>query len=205
MNWTIIVTLLFVLLFVRIFWAHVKANNARGQAYKNLAPKDKLAVLKECLLNDPTETNLSNLGDFLKESGSDQEVQSYKPLLEKQLTLANQKAGLEAWDELYVEQSKWIDQIRPLEFDEAENALKEGDKKAYIEHSLEGISRLYSDRAIEEALKHLEPDYPKAETLLLSYRQLVNACEESRADEKSLEALRKKRNAWIENLLTIEP
>lgn len=205
MNWTLIVTLLFVLLFVRIFWAHVKANNARGQAYKNLAPKDKLAVLKECLLNDPTETNLSNLGDFLKESGSDQEVQSYKPLLEKQLTLANQKAGLEAWDELYVEQSKWIDQIRPLEFDEAENALKEGDKKAYIEHSLEGISRLYSDRAIEEALKHLEPDYPKAKTLLLSYRQLVNACEKSRADEKSLEALRKKRDAWIENLLTIEP
>ena len=204
MNWTLIVTLLFVLLFVRIFWAHVKANNARGQAYKHLAPKDKLAVLKECLLNDPTETNLSNLGDFLKESGSDQEVQSYKPLLEKQLTLANQKAGLEAWDELYVEQSKWIDQIRPLEFDEAENALKEGDKKAYIEHSLEGISRLYSDQAIESALKQLEPDYPKAEKLLLSYTQLVEACTESGADDKSLEALRKKRDAWVEDLLTVE-
>ena len=204
MNWTLIVTLLFVLLFIRIFWAHVKANNASTQAFKNLPPKDKLAVLKECLLNNPTESNLQNLADFLKETGSDLEVQSYKPLMERQLSLADKKESLVEWDRLYVEQCNWIDQIRPLEFDEAKAAQDAGDTETYIIRSLEGISRLYSDNAIKEALGHLESDYPKATALLLSYTQLVEACTESGADDKSLEALRKKRDAWVEDLLTVE-
>ena len=204
MNWTLIVTLLFVLLFIRIFWAHVKANNANTQAFKNLAPKDKLAVLKECLLNNPTETNLQNLGNFLKESGSDLDIQSYKPLMERQLALADKKENLSEWDKLYMEQSDWVDQIRPLEFTEAEESQKDGDTNSYIERSLEGISRLYSDRAIEDALRRLEPDYPKAQALLSSYLLLVEDCNTSGADDKSLESLRKKRNAWVEDLLTIE-
>lgn len=204
MNWTLIVTLLFVLLFIRIFWAHVKANNAHTQAFKNLSPKDKLAVLKECLLNNPTETNLQNLADFLKEIGSDQEVQSYKPLMERQLALADRKENLEQWDRLYVEQCNWVDQIRPLEFAEGMTAKDAGDTETYIARTLEGVSRLYSDQAIEEALKQLENDYPKAKELLLSYLQLVEACKESGADDKSLEALRKKRDAWVEDLLTVE-
>lgn len=204
MNWTLIVTLLFILLFIRIFWAHVKANNANTQAFKNLAPKDKLAVLKECLLNNPTETNLQNLGNFLKESGSDLDIQSYKPLMERQLALADKKENLSEWDKLYMEQSDWVDQIRPLEFTEAEESQKDGDTNSYIERSLEGISRLYSDMAIEDALRRLEPDYPKAQALLSSYLQLIEDCNTSGADDKSLESLRKKRNAWVEDLLTIE-
>ena len=204
MNWTLIVTLLFILLFIRIFWAHVKANNANTQAFKNLAPKDKLAVLKECLLNNPTETNLQNLGNFLKESGSDLDIQSYKPLMERQLALADKKENLSEWDKLYMEQSDWVDQIRPLEFTEAEESQKDGDTNSYIERSIEGISRLYSDRAIEDALRRLEPDYPKAQALLSSYLQLIEDCNTSGADDKSLESLRKKRNAWVEDLLTIE-
>lgn len=204
MNWTLIITLLFVLLFVRIFWAHVKANNAQTEAFKNLPSMDKLAVLKECLLNNPTEGNLQNLANFLKEIGSDLDVQSYKPMMERQLTLADKKESLAEWDKLYVEQSHWLDQIRPLEFVEAESARDAGDTETYIVRSLEGISRLYSDEAIEDALKQLEPDYPKAGQLLLSYTQLVEACAESGADDKSLEALRKKRDAWVEDLLTVE-
>ena len=204
MNWTLIVTLLFVILFVRIFWAHVKANNANTQAFKNLAPKDKLAVLKECLLNNPTETNLQNLADFLKEIGSDLDIQSYKPLMERQLALADKKESLAEWDKLYVEQCDWVDQIEPLEFAEATAAKGSGDIESYITRSLEGISSLYSDTAIENTLKRLEPDYPKAKDLLLSYLQLVEACAESGADDKSLEKLRKKRDAWVEDLLTIE-
>jgi hypothetical protein len=204
MNWTVIVTLLFVLLFIRIFWAHVKANNAQTEAFKNLPPKDKLAVLKECLLNNPTEGNLQNLANFLKETGSDLDVQSYKPMMERQLALADKKESLAEWDKLYMEQCAWVDQIRPLEFVEAESVKNSGDTETYIVRSLEGISRLYSDQAIESALKQLEPDYPKAEKLLLSYTQLVEACTESGADDKSLEALRKKRDAWVEDLLTVE-
>ena len=204
MNWTLIITLLFIILFARIFWAHVKANNANTQAFKNLAPKDKLAVLKECLLNNPTETNLQNLAGFLKEIGSDLDVQSYKPLMEHQLALADKKESLAEWDKLYVEQSDWIDQIEPLEFAEATVAKESGDIETYVARSLEGISRLYSDTAIENALKQLEPDYPKAKTILLSYLQLTEACAESGADDKSLEKLRKQRDSWIEDLLTIE-
>ena len=204
MNWTLIVTLLFALLFVRIFWAHVKANNANTQAFKNLAPKDKLAVLKECLLNNPTESNLLNLGDFLKQTGADLDIQSYRPLMERQLALADKKENLDQWDKLYIEQSAWIDQIQPLEFAEAKAAKAANDCDTYITRWLEGVSRLYSDQAIEWALKQIEPDYPKAGNLLLSYTKLVEACAESSADDKSLETLRKKRDAWIEDLLTIE-
>ena len=204
MNWTLIITLLFVLLFIRIFWAHVKANNAHTEAFKKLAPKDKLAVLKECLLNNPTETNLQNLADFLKDSGTDLDVQSYKPLMERQLALADKKENLDQWDKLYIEQCVWVDQVLPLEFAEARAAKDSGDTETYISRSLEGVSRLYSDSAIESSLKQLESDYPKAKALLLSYTELVNACAESGADDKSLEALRKKRDAWIEDLLTVE-
>ena len=204
MSWTIIVTVLFILLFLRIFWAHVKANNARTEAFRKLAPKDKLAVLKECLLNNPTEGNLQNLSEFLKETGVDFDTQSYKPLIERQLALADKKAGLDQWDSLYLEQGVWMDQLQPLEFKEAQAALTSGDRDTYISRSLEGISRLYSDQAIEKALEQLKPDYSKAEKLLLSYRDLVESCQNSKADDKSLEALRKKRDAWIEDLLTIE-
>lgn len=204
MNWTLIVTLLFVLLFIRIFWAHVKANNANTQAFKNLPPKDKLAVLKECLLNNPTETNLQNLANFIKETGSDLDVRSYMPLMKRQLALADKKGNLAEWDKLYTEQCDWVDQIRPLEFNEAKIAREAGDIETYIIRSLEGVSRLYSDGAIEEALRQLESDYPKAQKLLSGYMQLVDACSESGADDKSLEALRKKRDAWIEDLLTVE-
>ena len=204
MNWHLIVTVLFILLFLRIFWAHVRANNARTEAFKNLSPKDKLAVLKECLLNNPTEGNLQNLDLFVKEIRADFHSQSYRPLMERQLALADQKAGLDAWDSLYLEQGAWMDQITPLEFQEAEKAKAAGDPETYIACSLEGISRLYSDQAIETALENLKPDYPKAESLLLSYQELVKACQESKADDKSLEALRKKRDAWMEDLLTIQ-
>lgn len=204
MNWTLIITLLFVLLFIRIFWAHVKANNANTQAFKNLPPKDKLAVLKECLLNNPTETNLQNLANFIKETGSDLDVRSYMPLMKRQLALADKKGNLAEWDKLYTEQCDWVDQIRPLEFNEAKVAREAGDIETYIIRSLEGVSRLYSDGAIEEALRQLESDYPKAQKLLSGYMQLVDACSESGADDKSLEALRKKRDAWIEDLLTVE-
>jgi hypothetical protein len=125
-------------------------------------------------------------------------------MMERQLALADKKESLAEWDKLYMEQCAWVDQIRPLEFIEAESARDAGDTETYIVRSLEGISRLYSDEAIESTLKQLEPDYPKAKALLLSYTQLVEACAESGADDKSLEALRKKRDAWVEDLLTVE-
>ena len=70
--------------------------------------------------------------------------------------------------------------------------------------TVEGIARLYSDEAILSALRQLGDTYPKAEKLLEGYRKLMEIRDNSGADDKSLEALRKQRDAWQEDLLSIE-
>lgn len=204
MNWTILFTIVIFAILLRVFWLHVKANSAKTESYNKLEPKDKMAVLKECLLNNPTETNLSNLKDFCTAQNIDFNAESYRPFLKKQLELADIRANYKECDELYVEECVFLDQIRPIEFAEAELAKKNGKKNAYVERFLEGISRLYSDNAIDEALATLLPDYPKSEQLLTMHKELEKAVEESEADEKSLEALRQKKDSWLNELLNIE-
>ena len=91
-----------------------------------------------------------------------------------------------------------------MEFAEAETARNAGDTDTATIRTLEGISRLYSDGAIIKTLTALEGEYPKAAELRLKYIALAEACNESGADEKSLEALRKQRDAWIADLLAFE-
>ena len=115
----------------------------------------------------------------------------------------SQKDAIAEDNALFEQESIWIDTILPFEFKEADDARASGDENKAIERTLEGISRLYSDQAIEKWLKSMESYYPKAASLLESYRTLVKLRDESNADEKSLEKLRKKRDAWQEDLLTI--
>ena len=131
-------------------------------------------------------------------------MDSYKHFFDRQLRLYRQKDAIAEDNELYAQESIWMDQITPLEFEEAEEAKKAGDSKSYIEHSLEGIARLYSDEAIEKALNKLIPDYPKAETILKGYLELVKVRDNSLADESSLESLRKLRDSWEQSLLSME-
>ena len=84
---------------------------------------------------------------------------------------------------------------------EAEAERRDGNAEAAIARTLEGISRLYSDKAIIEALTALEAEYPRAKELREKYIALAEACDASGADEKSLEALRKQRDAWMDELL----
>ena len=98
-------------------------------------------------------------------------------------------------------ESAWMDKLRPLEFAEAETAKSNGDMQAYIERSLEGIARLYSDESIMVELERLVPFYGKASALIDSYRKLIEVRDTSGADDKSLEALRKQRDAWMDELL----
>lgn len=204
MNWGLIIAVILAVVLMRAFLLRIKANSMKSESFKALAPKDKLAVLKECLLNNPTEYNLQNLAEFCKEQQISVDAESYRPYLKKQLEITQKKNAIAEDNELFHQESIWMDQVEPLEFREAAEALSEGDKSRAIERAIEGISRLYSDEAIEKALQNLQGDYPKAADLLTAYKKLAEIRDESGADDESLEKLRKMRDAWHESLLTIE-
>ena len=203
MNWSIVFFIVMMLLLLRILRLRIRANSTRSESFKRLPPKDQLAVLKECLLNNPSEANLKNFASFAERTSLKIDVESYRPLLKAQLDIFNRKNAIAEDNELYVQECEWMDKITPLEFEEAAASKNENDMQKYIEHSLEGIARLYSDEAILNALTKLVPDYPHATELAESYKQLMQVRDESLADDKSLEKLRKQKEAWEEDLLNV--
>jgi hypothetical protein len=203
MNWSIVFFIAMMLLLLRILRLRIRANTTRSESFKRLAPKDQLAVLKECLLNNPSETNLRNLGNFVEQTSQKIDIESYRPFLKSQLAIFGRKDAIAEDNELYAQECEWMDKIKPLEFEESETFKSENDTSKYIERSLEGISRLYSDDAILGELAKLAPDYPHASELAESYKLLMQTRDESLADDKSLEALRKLKDAWEEDLLNV--
>lgn len=203
MSFSTIFTIVIAAIILRALWLRLKASGTKTDSFKQLPLKDQLSVLKECLLNNPTERNLQNLKKFGEENGFSFDVETYRHFMSKQLEISKKKDALVEDNELFTEEARWFDAIQPMEFAEAEEAKKSGDTAGYIENSLEGIARLYSDEAIRSALEKLIPDYKKAESLLNDYNILVEQREQSGADEESLEKLRKLRNKWDEDLLNI--
>ena len=203
MNWSIVFFIVMMLLLLRILRLRIRANSTRSESFKRLPPKDQLAVLKECLLNNPSETNLRNLGNFFEQTSQKIDIESYRPFLKSQLAIFGRKDAIAEDNELYAQECEWMDKIKPLEFEEAESFKQSNENQKYIERTLEGIARLYSDNAILEALAKLAPDYPHASELAEGYKQLMQARDESTADDKSLEALRKQKDAWEEDLLNV--
>ena len=203
-NWSILFFALMMLLLLRILRLRIRANSTRSESFKRLPPKDQLAVLKECLLNSPSEANLRNLSDFAERASMRIDTESYRPFLKSQMELHKHKDAIAEDNELYVAEAEWMDKIRPLEFEEAETFKRENETQKYIERSLEGIARLYSDDAILNALSGLAPDYPHANELAESYKQLMQVRDESGADDKSLEKLRKQKEAWENDLLNVK-
>jgi len=203
MNWSIVFFIVMMLLLLRILRLRIRANSTRSESFKRLPHKDQLAVLKECLLNNPSETNLRNLGNFVEQTSQKIDIESYRPFLKSQMAIFGRKDAIAEDNELYAQECEWMDKIKPLEFEEAESFKQSNETQKYIERTLEGIARLYSDNAILEALAKLAPDYPHASELAESYKQLMQARDESTADDKSLEALRKQKDAWEEDLLNV--
>ena len=197
-------TIAIILILLRIFWLKIKDANMKGEGFKRLAPKDQLAVLKECLLNNPTNGNLQNLKDFCTKMGTDLDTESYRPFMQKQLELTRKKDALAEDNELFGTEAAWMDRIRPLEFEDAQSARQEGRHEDFILRTLEGIARLYSDEAILKGLGDLEADYPKARELAQGYRDLMELRDTSGADDDSLAKLRNAKAAWEENLLQID-
>lgn len=201
---TVLLSIAVAALLLRIFYLRIKANNAKTASFQRLLPKDKLAVLKECLLNNPTEGNLLNIKEFCESENLNFNADGYRPFIGRQLELAKRMANYIECDKLYVEECEFVDRTRPLEFLESEKKRSEGDDEAANMLALEGVSRLYSDKAIDSALAALEPHYPKASRLREKYAELAKACDASDADEKSLEILRKQKEDWLADLLTLE-
>ena len=191
------------LLLLRILRLKIRASSTRSESFKRLPPKDQLAVLKECLLNNPSEGNLRNLADFADRISLKIDIESYRPFLKSQLEIFGRKNAIAEDNELYIAETEWIDKIRPLEFTEAEEFKHDGETQKYIERTLEGIDRLYSDEAILGALEKLTSDYPHASELAESYKQLMQTRDESGADDKSLEKLRKLKESWEDDLLHV--
>ncbi len=203
MNWSIVFFVAMMLLLLRILRLRIRANTTRSESFKKLPPKDQLAVLKECLLNNPSEANLRNLAEFANRTSLQIDVESYRPYLKSQLAIFGRKDAIAEDNELYAKECEWMDAITPLEFEDAAASKRDGDTQKFIEHSLEGIARLYSDEAILETLKGIAPDYPHATELAESYKQLMQTRDESGADDKSLEILRKQKDAWENDLLNV--
>ena len=204
MSLSTLFTIAIALILLRVFWLKIKDANLKSESFKKLPAKDQLAVIKECLLNNPTEGNLSNLKDFFVRREKDIDVDTYRPFMKKQLELAKRKDALAEDNELFSSEASWLDNIRPLEFEEAEIARQENRHEDFLTYTLEGIARLYSDSAILNELEALVPEYPKAKTLAENYRKLMELRESSGADDDSLNQLRKAKNAWENDLLQID-
>jgi DNA repair ATPase RecN len=192
------------LIFARIFWLKIKDVSMKSESFKQLPAKDQLSVLKECLLNNPTETNLKNLKEFSQKQGVELDIESYRPFIKKQQELTRRKDALAEDNELFTAEVEWIDQISPMEFEEAKLAKQENRFEDYILHSLEGVARLYSDRAILSELDSLVQDYPKAKVLAQGYRDLMELRDQSGADDESLKKLRAAKESWEKELLQVD-
>ncbi len=202
-NWSIVFFIFMMFLLLRILRLKIRANSSRSEAFKRLPHKDQLAVLKECLLNNPSEANLRNLAEFAGRASLKIDIDSYRPFLKSQLEIFKGKNAIAEDNDLYMKECEWMDKIIPLEFEEAKQFKSENETQKYVERSLEGIARLYSDKAILSALSELAQDYPHASKLAESYKHLMQARDESGADDKSLEALRKQKEAWENDLLNV--
>ena len=204
MTFSTLFTIVMALIFARIFWLKIKDVSMKSESFKQLPAKDQLSVLKECLLNNPTETNLKNLKEFSQKQGVELDIESYRPFIKKQQELTRRKDALAEDNELFTAEAEWIDQISPMEFEEAKLAKQENRFEDYILHSLEGVARLYSDRAILSELDSLVQDYPKAKVLAQGYRDLMELRDQSGADDESLKKMRAAKESWEKELLQVD-
>ena len=204
MTFSTLFTIIIALVLLRIFWLKIKDVSMQSESFKKLPPKDQLSVLKECLLNNPTETNLKNLKEFSEKQGIVLDIESYRPFIKKQQELTRRKDALAEDNELFTAEAEWVDKILPLEFEEAKAAKQENRHEDFILHSLEGVARLYSDGAILSELEALVQDYPKAKELAQGYRELMELRDSSGADDESLKKLRAAKESWEKDLLQVD-
>ena len=201
MTAAIIFTLLLALLLFRAFVLHLRATDLDNPRFQALPRESRLAILKERVLEAPSEKNLNNLGAFLLAEGIHVDMESYRPLLAEQLRISRQENAIALDNDLYIREAEWMDKISPFEFEIARKQKEDGNIDEFIRTYLQGVLRYYSDEKIEEALQNLTPDFPQAAEMLNAYRQLKALRDSSPADEISIEKLAQVKKEWMESLL----
>lgn len=201
MTAAIIFTLLLALLLFRAFVLHLRATDLDNPRFQALPRESRLAILKERILESPSEKNLNNLGAFLLAEGIHVDMESYRPLLAEQLRISRQENAIALDNDLYIREAEWMDKISPFEFEIARKQKEDGNIDEFIRTYLQGVLRYYSDEKIEEALQNLTPDFPQAAEMLNAYRQLKALRDSSPADEISIEKLAQVKKEWMESLL----
>lgn len=200
MTLAILFTIAIAIILLRVFILHLHANDIDNEEFKVLPREVKLAVLKERLLETPSEAALKSLCEFLKGESIEVDPESYRPLLTEQLRISREENALALDDSLYEKESAWMDAIEPMEFANAMKYKAKGENQAYIETYLSGILRYYSDEKIVAALTSIIPDYPEAQKFLDDYRALINLRDSSLADDNSLEKLTQAKEAWVNEI-----
>lgn len=201
MTAAIIFTLLLALLLFRAFVLHLRATDLDNPRFQALPRESRLAILKERVLEAPSEKNLNNLGAFLLAEGIHVDMESYRPLLAEQLRISRQENAIALDNDLYIREAEWMDKISPFEFEIARKQKEDGNIDEFIRTYLQGVLRYYSDEKIEEALQNLTPDFPQAAEMLNAYRQLKALRDSSPADEISIEKLAQAKKEWMVSLL----
>ncbi len=173
-----IITLLAIALVVAAAGAKRRASKRYDLPLEN--PALSLAILKENLLENPSERSLQKLKDF---------ANSQNLTIPKDEYPLGKAPSIEQDDSLFLSQAAWLDSLTPLEFNE----------EPQTEKSLQsGILRLYSDEAIFKALEELSRKFPseRQQKLEQGYRKLCELRDGSKADYNSLEKLRMEKEKW---------
>ncbi|MDR2581658.1 MAG: hypothetical protein LBC85_11800 [Fibromonadaceae bacterium] len=162
----------------------VAAAGARRRASKRYGlpeePALALAILKENLLENPSEGHLQKLKDFAASQGLELPGEEY-PL--------GKAPSIEQDSDVFLRQAAWLDSLAPLEFSEEPKT-----EKALVS----GILRLYSDEAIFKAFEEMREKFPgeRQRKLEQGYRALCELRDSSKADYDSLERLRIEKEKW---------
>jgi len=173
-----IITLLAVALVIAAAGAKRRASKRYDLPLEN--PALSLAILKENLLENPSESSLQELKDF---------ANSQNLIIPKEEYPLGKAPSIEQDDFLFLSQAAWLDSLTPLEFNEEPQTEKT---------LLNGILRLYSDEAIFKALEELSRKFPseRQQKLEQGYRKLCDLRDSSKADYNSLEKLRMEKEKW---------
>jgi hypothetical protein len=143
-------------------------------------PALSLAILKENLLENPSEYSLQKLKEFAILQNMEIPKEEY-PL--------GKAPSLEQDDSLFLSQAAWLDSLTPLEFNEEPRTEKS---------LVNGILRLYSDTAIFKAFEEMRKKFPSEQQQKLEqgYCALCKLRDNSKADYNSLEKLRMEKEKW---------
>jgi hypothetical protein len=172
------ITLLTVAFIIAAAGAKRRAHSRYDLPLEN--PALSLAILKENLLENPSEPNLRKLKEFATAQNLEIPKDEY-PL--------GRARSIEQDDSLFLSQAAWLDYLTPLEFNEEPKTEKS---------LLNGILRLYSDATIFKAFEEMREKFPseRQQKLEQGYRALCKLRDSSKADYNSLEKLRMEKEKW---------